>query len=126
MNGKSPPIIDNLQRNVAQLRSRRNLFFAPVFAAIYILSWWVRFEGDAVPLPWDHALASLCPVILVKVFVFLGLFGSHYWIRHLTFHDLGTLIKASSISSLMLVFSDYLFFPESYIPRSVFMMDCLL
>ena len=74
-------------------------------------------------MPWGQMLSSLCPVVLVKLFVFIGLFGAHYWIRHLTFHDLGTLVKASTISSLLLLAGDFLIAPETNFPRSVFLMD---
>ena len=100
------PTIDNLQRNVARLRTRRNLLFAPIFAAIYTLGWWVRFEGESLPMPWDQMLGSLCPVVLVKLSIFLGLFGSHFWVGYLTFHDLGALVRASKISSVCLLTGD--------------------
>lgn len=117
------PILDNFKRNAAQLRRGRGLLLAPIFAAVYIFGWWVRFEGESLPLPRFQMFASLGPVVLVKLFVFLGVFGSHYWGRHLTFHDLGTLVKASSISSLALLIGDFMLFPETDIPRSVFLMD---
>lgn len=117
------PIFDNLKRNAAQLRHGRGLLLAPIFAAVYIFSWWVRFEGESLPVPRFAMFASLFPVVLVQLFVFLGVFGSHYWGRHLTFHDLGTLVKASSISSVILLIGDFLLFPEDDIPRSIFVMD---
>ncbi|MEM7315837.1 MAG: polysaccharide biosynthesis protein, partial [Planctomycetota bacterium] len=96
---------------------------APIFAAVYTLGWYVRFEGQLGSLQWDQLNSSVGWVVAIKLFVFVGVFGSNQWGKYLTFHDLGTIIKATALASLMLVIGDYLFFPDGIMPRSVFLMD---
>ena len=99
------------------------LLLAPMFAAVYLLAWMLRFEGQLASLPWRQVLLSLVVAVGLKVFVFAGIYGGNHWGRYLTFHDLGTLAQAATVSSMLMLFGDFLIVPDRNIPRSVFLMD---
>ena len=62
-------------------------------------------------------------VVLVKSLVF-GRFRIYQgWTRYVTFHDLMTLVKATTVSAILVPLADYLFHPGAATPRSVFLMD---
>lgn len=99
------------------------LVLTPIFASAYVLSYWWRFDGDLDAMHAQQLWHTIGWAIGIKLFVFAGVYGSHHWGRYLTFHDLGTLFRASVVSSMLLLFGDFFFFPESNIPRSVVLMD---
>ena len=121
----------DLQQTTSLMRSRLCAYstwanvalLAPIFAAVYAMGWYVRFEGQLGELQWGQLTSSVGWVVAIKLFVFVGIFGSNQWGKYLTFHDLGMIIKATMLASLMLVIGDYLFFPDGIMPRSVFLMD---
>ena len=106
---------------------RRRLCLAagimPVFAGLYWLAYWLRFDGALDP----HSLASfqttLWLVVLIKTLTFAWFRVYQGWTRYVTFHDLVTLAKAATVSSLLLSLVDYLFLRSLLPPRSVFLMD---
>jgi FlaA1/EpsC-like NDP-sugar epimerase len=95
----------------------------PVFAGIYYLAYWLRFDGDIRPEHWMVFLATLSPVLTVKCLAFNWFRVYQGWNRHVTFHDLFLLVQAATSSSVLLALSDYLLLPHQSVPRSVFLMD---
>ncbi len=99
------------------------IVLVPVFAAVLYAAFWLRFEGQLTPPRLNLLFAALPLVVLIKLAVF-GWFRIHQsWNRYATFHDLVTLGKAASVSSLCLVVADYSLFPSAEIPRSVLLLD---
>jgi FlaA1/EpsC-like NDP-sugar epimerase len=96
---------------------------APLFAAIYFGSYELRFEGEPHAAALRSFAVTLAAVVLIKMIVF-GVFGIYrVWSRFVTFHDLITLIKAGTASSLLISLVDYLLLRDYAPPRSVFLMD---
>jgi FlaA1/EpsC-like NDP-sugar epimerase len=61
--------------------------------------------------------------ILVKVAVFAVFRIYQGWNRYVTFHDLIALLKASIVSSLLILLANYLLLPRVTTARSVFLLD---
>jgi len=106
---------------------RRHLVCAagllPVFATVHFASYWLRFDGEMSPSVWNALSITIVWAVLLKLALF-GWFRVYQgWTRFVTFHDLTTLIKASTASSLLLLLADYLFHPAVTTARSVFLMD---
>ena len=95
----------------------------PVFAGIYYLAYWLRFDGDLPPNQLQLFGSTLGLILLIKCVLF-GWFRVYQgWGRHVTFHDLLMLGEAATGSSVIMALGDYLFLPELSVPRSVFLMD---
>ncbi len=117
-------LIDTGKRRLKQRQTWVNvLLLAPIFTGVYLFAWMLRFEGQLDNLPWRQATVSLGFIVALKLAVFAGFFGGNNWSRYLTFHDLGTLAQAATISSMIMLFGDFLIVPDRDIPRSVFLMD---
>jgi FlaA1/EpsC-like NDP-sugar epimerase len=117
--------MDTLWQRVRQ--ARRQLACAscllPIYAGVYYLAYWLRFDGQPDRFHLDLFWSTIAPVLLVKCLVF-GWFRLYQgWSRHVTFHDLLALVQASTASSVILALGDYLLLPSHSAPRSVFLMD---
>ncbi len=112
---------------VAWKRRARRLFHAagllPVFAVVYYLAHWLRFEGTLGPREWEVIGATVASVLLVKLVVFTWFRVYQGWNHYVTFHDLTVLGEAATASAVLIALGDYLFHPQLVIPRSVFLMD---
>ncbi len=98
------------------------LLLLPVFAAIHITAYWLRF-AEFSDNRWHQISCTLLWALVLKTLVFARYRVYQSWNRYLTFYDLVQLIQAAAISSLMLVVCNYLFLTRLAIPRSVFLMD---
>ena len=110
------------------LWKRKNSLFlclalAPVFAFVYWLAYWLRFEGHLDQTTWSNILRSVGWVILVKAVVFGWLCIYQGWHHYLTFHDLVAICQASIISLFVLALAHTLVRPDFVVPRSVFLLD---
>ena len=105
------------------MRQYRLAALIPVCTAVYFLAFWLRFEGQLYEQGWQSFHDTVVWIVLIKLAVF-GWFQIYYgWNRYATFQDLLSLLQAATCSSVLMVLIDYLFFPYSSIPRSVFLMD---
>ena len=95
----------------------------PVFAAIHALAYWLRFDGLLGPNEWRMFSNTVVTAILVKVIVFAAFRIYQGWNRYVTFHDLISLLKASIVSSLLILLANYLLLPRVTTARSVFLLD---
>ena len=95
----------------------------PVFAAIHVLAYWLRFDGLMGPNEWRMFSNTVVTAILVKVLVFAALRIYQGWNRYVTFHDMVSLVKASTASSLLILAVNYLLIPGVVTARSVFLLD---
>ncbi len=95
----------------------------PIFAGIYYLSYWLRFDTHLAGPEWDSFLSMVWWVVSIKVVVF-GWFRIHQgWSRYVTFYDLVSLVKAATSSLLLMVLIDRLLLPTQFIPRSILLLD---
>lgn len=111
-------------------RVRRQLACAvalsPLFLAVHFAAYWMRFGG----LAEAERGGSLAPLMVAALAIKLTVFGwfriYRGWNRFVTFQDLVSVVQATSASSLLISFQDYLLFPASIVPRSVFLLDWCL
>ncbi len=95
----------------------------PVFASVYYLSYWLRFEGQIPPRDWRIFSATLVWILLLKVALF-GWFGAYRgWGRFLTFYDLMAVVKAATASLLLIIIVDRFTAVERTIARSIYLLD---
>jgi FlaA1/EpsC-like NDP-sugar epimerase len=95
----------------------------PVFAAIHALAYWLRFDGLLGLSEWRMFSNTVVTAILVKVIIFAAFRIYQGWNRYVTFHDLISLLKASIVSSLLMLLANYLLLPRVITARSVFLLD---
>lgn len=99
---------------------------AIVFAAAYVGATLLRFDFE-IPADSTRLLLRTLPwVIAIKLACSYGLGSFHGWMRYVTFHDLVILLRASAISSLMIVVTDYFVLIPDMIPRSIIVLDFVL
>jgi FlaA1/EpsC-like NDP-sugar epimerase len=93
-----------------------------VFAGVYYLAYWLRFEGQLGPAEWARFSSTVGYVVLFKLLAFSWFRIHQGWLRFVTFYDLLALIQAATSSLLLTVLIDRLLLPHT-IPRSVFLLD---
>ena len=97
----------------------------PVFAGIFLLSLWLRFEGqghwgpDRMERFWD----AVGTVVLIKVLVFAWFGVYQGWGRNVTFYDMLALVQAATASLFLTVVAERVFLTTGPIPRTVFLLD---
>ena len=97
--------------------------FLPVFAAIHLAAYWLRFDGLLTDRRWIQLAYTLAAVLVIKSVVF-GYYRIYQgWSRYATFFDLVTLTKAATLSAGCLALYDYLFLASLHTPRAVFFTD---
>jgi FlaA1/EpsC-like NDP-sugar epimerase len=95
----------------------------PVFALIHCLTYWLRFDDGLSSEEFRNAAATLWVAVGTKTALFLSFRIYQSWNRYVSLHDLVKLAQATTASSLLLAFIDYLFLPAHSVPRSIFLMD---
>ena len=90
----------------------------PIYASVYYLAYWLRFDGQLDVFHRNLFQATIVPVVLVKCLAFGWFRVYHGWNRPVTFHDLLALVQASTVSSVALALCDYLLVPLASVPRS--------
>jgi len=101
-----------------------------LFAAIYWLSFGLRFDFAIPPDHNELFLQSLIWVLLIKAMVFFVLGHYDNWWSYVTFADLLALIRASALSTFMIAavvhFAWAYQVPRSpLVPRTVLLLDCV-
>ena len=94
-----------------------------VFTLVHCLAYWLRFDSGLPPGVIRGAAIALGIAVAIKTTVFLAFRIYQSWNRYVSLHDLVVLVKATTVSSLILAVVDYLFLSGFNIPRSVFLMD---
>jgi FlaA1/EpsC-like NDP-sugar epimerase len=121
----------NFRHNVAAVlwRHRRPALYlllsAPLLAMIHLGAYWLRFEGAIDGNVWHEIGITIGWVVALKMGTFAWFRVYHGWNRYVTFYDMVVLAQASIVSSLLMVFGAYFLMPTLYVPRSVFLLDCL-
>jgi FlaA1/EpsC-like NDP-sugar epimerase len=95
----------------------------PIFVAVYILGYWLRFEGQLGERELQSFRATVGWVVLAKLAWFMGLRVSRGWSRLVTFYDLSLLVRAATLGTATIALIYYLLVPLPVIPRSVLVFD---
>ena len=96
---------------------------APVFAGIFYLAYWLRFEGQLGIEEREEFITTVWWIVWIKLCLFTRFHVCRGWSRLVTFYDLVALVQAATASLLLIVLMDRLVLPRSMIPRSVFLLD---
>jgi FlaA1/EpsC-like NDP-sugar epimerase len=112
-----------LKRHLRGVRVRMVLLLIPFLATVYFVAHWLRFEDQMNSERLRQFGITLFPLLAVKVCCFVSFGVYQGWGRYVTFHDLVALVKAATAAALAFAAIDYLFFPTTNVPRSIFMMD---
>src|SRR5688572_24549587 len=94
-----------------------SLALMPVVAIIQFSAYWLRFEGQLSYSETQVFWSTLTWVVLIKTaaFAWFGVYQS--WNSYVSFHDLISLIKATTLSCILLAMGDYLFMTQFAVPR---------
>lgn len=110
------------QRTLRQLGCATAL--VPVFAGVYYLSYWLRYEGQLGPKDLARFTSTVAVVVAIKLAMFAWFRIYDGWGRYVTFYDLVSLVQASVASLLLTALTERLFLYSRPIPRTVFLLDC--
>lgn len=120
---------DNPKQNspwIQFLKKHRLIFLIALHSLLFCLVYWcaflMRFSLD-VPARYAELYAiSVGPVIAIKLVVFYCLRSFHGWWRHVNFSDVISLVRSSTVATLILIALDSLVLPGQ-IPRIVIAND---
>ncbi len=102
---------------------------AALIAAAWVLSWYVRFEGDTRPVYYDRYLdwdvVLLVVGITLPVFVAFGFYNR--WWRYVSTRDMWGAVRGVTVAviAVFLVFTLLDFHPAK-VPRGIWIVDTLL
>jgi FlaA1/EpsC-like NDP-sugar epimerase len=102
---------------------------AALVAAAWVLSWYVRFEGDTRPVYYDRYLewdvVVLVVAVMLPVFVAFGFYNR--WWRYVSTQDMWGALRgvAAAVIAAYLVFTLLDFHPAK-VPRGIWIVDLLL
>jgi FlaA1/EpsC-like NDP-sugar epimerase len=102
---------------------------AALIAAAWVLSWYVRFEGDSRPVYYDRYLewdvVVLVVGIMLPVFIAFGFYNR--WWRYVSTQDMWGVLRGVVVAvvAAYLVFTLLDFHPAS-VPRGIWIIDLLL
>jgi len=102
---------------------------AALVAAAWVLSWYVRFEGDSRPRYYDRYLewdvVVLVVGITIPVFIAFGFYNR--WWRYVSTQDMWGVLRgvATAVIACFLVFAVLDFHPAK-VPRGIWIVDLLL
>ncbi len=112
------------RRHIFENSEQIVLFFCDVFicALSYSLSYFLRVEGELLPIHRDILIQTLPFVIVARMFILMwfGLYGT--LISYFSFDDLVKIIKGVTLSSVLIMLLTFLVGERSH-PRSVFAID---
>ncbi len=106
----------------------KNLLLATTLLAVpclaaYYLAFLVRFDGDLNASAQYTFGYSVLWVLMVKVITLLHARIHQHCTRYVTFHDMLSLVRAVTISSVAIMLVDAMLFTRLVIPRSVVLLD---
>lgn len=94
-----------------------------IAAASFAMAYTLRFGGEVPNERWTHLLGACACATVVKLISFSWHRLDQGMNRYIGFHDLITLAKATTWSTLGLTLLDALFLPNESIPRGVILID---
>lgn len=99
------------------------LFFTIAFFGVYLVSYWLRFDGELGPAEGRSFVLTAGWIVAAKLVIFLGFRLHCGWGRLVSFYDLVTLVKAASASLLAVLLVDRFLLASCVIPRSICVLD---
>ncbi|MBN1559781.1 polysaccharide biosynthesis protein [candidate division KSB1 bacterium] len=96
------------------------------FALSYVFAFYVRLEGNIPPETWAYIRKTLLLVVLVRAVSFILFKVFHGQWRYCSILDVIAIIKAVTLSSMVLVCTFYFIFTFQYLPRTVFIIDWMI
>jgi FlaA1/EpsC-like NDP-sugar epimerase len=99
------------------------LFHVVAFAAIYLLSYLIRFDGAIPRSEIALAWSTLPWVVALKLAVFLVLGGHRGWWRYATFADMIALGEAATVGMAAVVAANTFMLSGHQIPRMIIVLD---
>ena len=97
--------------------------FAAVAAGSFVVAYWLRFGGPVPPRYHAAMTAMAMCAVGVKLFSFCWHRLDQGVNRYIGFHDLVTIVKATTWSTIGLTFVDAFILPETSTPRGVILID---
>lgn len=96
---------------------------AVAFSAVLLLAYNLRFDF-AVPTHYQRLFWMTLPsVIVLKLLIFYWMGLCHGWWRYVTFSDLATLLRAATLSSLIILALDQYLVSANHVPRVILLLD---
>jgi FlaA1/EpsC-like NDP-sugar epimerase len=102
-------------------------FHLGLFVAAYVASFYLRFEG-LIPRAYFETMIKTLPIVLLSQSLFFYYHDLYrgLW-RYVSFADLTNILRATLMSLMVLLVLEFFFAPYTgTIPRSVYVLDCLL
>ena len=96
------------------------------FGLSYILAFYVRLEGHIPPETWAYINKTLLFVVLLRAATFTLFRVFHGQWRYCSILDVIAIVKAVTISSILLVGLFYFLFSFQHLPRTVFIIDWMI
>ncbi len=93
-----------------------------LFTLSYEMALWLRFDLAVPAVEREVFWRTLPWVLALKLTMFYFVGSVHGWWRYVTFADLATLLRVSTLATISIAFIDYLFI-EYQIPRAVLLLD---
>ena len=108
------------------LKNHRLILLVALHSMLFCLVYWcaflMRFSLDVPPKYIVLYSISVLPVVAIKLVVFYLLNSFHGWWRHVNFSDVISLVRSSTVATLVLIALDALLLPGQ-IPRIVIAND---
>ena len=108
------------------LKKHRLVFLIALHSLLFCFVYWcaflMRFSLIVPDRYFELYSVSVGPVIAIKLIVFYCLHSFHGWWRHVNFSDLISLVRSSTVATLILIALDSLILPGQ-IPRIVIAND---
>ena len=99
---------------------------AVVFALAYRLSYGLKFDFAIPDKVVDQFWLTLPAILIIKLTIFYALGACHGWWGFVTFSDLGVLLKAATLSLLVVGAVDMYMVQTNHIPKSILLLDYLM
>jgi len=96
---------------------------AIAFVMAYWLSYALRYDFQIPSKAWPTFWLTLPALLAIKLVVFYALGHCHGWWRYVTFSDLSILLRAATLSLLILAALDYFAADNYHIAKSILLFD---
>ncbi len=94
-----------------------------LIAVSYLFSYLLRFEGQIPPQEWTNLKSTILPILILKIFVFyrFNLYKGMW--RYTSLTDSLNVLKATVISSAIIILGILFIYRFQGFPRSIFIVD---